>query len=45
MPPLQPDPVPCPLDNRAECPLWAGPCSVNMARDCPEVHEDAAPAD
>ena len=27
----------CPLNPFAECPEWAGPCSVNMARDCPEV--------
>lgn len=31
----------CPLDNRTECPRWAGPCSVNMALDCPEVHAQA----
>jgi hypothetical protein len=31
----------CPLDNRTECPMWGGPCSVNMALDCTQVHDAA----
>jgi hypothetical protein len=34
----------CPLDNLTECPRWAGPCSVQMALDCPEVDALAAAA-
>lgn len=27
----------CPLERYADCPGWAGPCSVDLGRDCPDI--------